>query len=108
MSEETPIAKFRFRANFTSPVLEIQEGQYRRRFVADESPFAATTKEEAAMMRKDPHFVEVKEEQPADQQSADQEEEAGGTPAVPQKRLKGKEKVAGSDSTDAPAEGDKP
>jgi len=97
----TPNPLFRFRANFTSPRLEIHQGEYRRVFSAEAQPFAATTPEEAQMLREDSHFVEVKEEKTEDGAPAtDAVEDAGGTPAGPQKRSKGKAKAEGTESTD--------
>jgi len=59
--EPENVLRFRFRANFKSPTLELGHGEYRRLFKADEQPFAVTSLEEAQMLQKDPHFVEHKE-----------------------------------------------
>lgn len=59
-SQKQSVASFRFRANLKSPTVEIHEGEYRRLFQESEQPFAATTVEEAARLRKDPNFVELK------------------------------------------------
>ena len=64
--QKKTFGNFKFAVDVTSPTIEIHQGEYRRVFKRDEQPFAATSIEEAAMLRHNDLFVEVAEAQTVD------------------------------------------
>lgn len=54
---EATKAKIRFSDDFTSPTLDIGQGEYRRTFKAAEQPFTVESEEEMAMLLGTGHFV---------------------------------------------------
>lgn len=74
----------RFRANEKSPTIDIQEGEYRRSFRAEDQPFEVENENELQMLRATGRFVEDKEAE----KEAEAEATDDGKPATVETKSK--------------------